>query len=44
VSSSAVAGAWPERSVASVSATNRSFRKGILHRQLPFTAMLRHIG
>jgi hypothetical protein len=44
VSSSAIAVACPERSVASVSATNRSFRTGILHRQLLFTAMVRDIG
>jgi uncharacterized membrane protein len=44
VSSSATAVACPERSVASVSATNRSFRMGILHRQLLFTAMVRDIG
>src|SRR5258708_7946329 len=39
VSLSVVAVAWPERRVASVSATNRSFRTGILHRQLLFTAI-----
>jgi hypothetical protein len=36
--------AWPETSAASVSATHRSFRTGILHRQLQFTAMLGDIG
>src|SRR5882757_8411627 len=44
VSSPAIAVACPERSAASVSAVNRSFRTGILHRQLLYTAMLRDIG
>src|SRR6202521_1356979 len=39
VSSPAIAVAWPERRVASASATSRSFRTGILHRQLLFTAI-----